>query len=229
VQKLILNHLVQYERPAQLCQHGTATNFRSPGTSPAIVEELAVEGDDDSITIRLRPTREVDLEVDRTHDPVPALLVNQLLERRAIYGDRLHESVDRRVTHQRRIRAAGGLPAQALRHRIVQLQQLTYPARLLRRHRMPAEQRGRRPDQRSAERLGDGRPGQPAPDTCRDNEFRGHTLAHDRLHRDLLISESPEISKACHRRAYPTVPVSHCSPHRYIRFRKSRQHIYAKG
>ena len=57
---------------------------RSGLLSPLIRQELAVEDDLHSVPLLVRQAPNREAEVDRAHDPVPELLVDQFLQRRAI-------------------------------------------------------------------------------------------------------------------------------------------------
>src|ERR1700729_3771398 len=79
-----------------------------PWGSPLVGEEFAVEGDDHAVAGRVGDALDVEAEVDRAHDAVTELLVDQLLDGRPVDLDDLVKPVDRRVGRNRGLEGAAG-------------------------------------------------------------------------------------------------------------------------
>ena len=81
--------------------------------SPLVGQEFAVQRDDHPVAAGIGFTPDVQAEVDRAHDAVAELLVDELLDRRAVDLEHLVEPVDRRVGRDRASPARPGWAATA--------------------------------------------------------------------------------------------------------------------
>src|SRR3984957_8240842 len=93
--------------------------------NPVVGKEFPVECHHHAITRRVGLFLQVDAEVDRAHDPVAELLMDELFDRPAVYLQRLVEPVNGRVSGNR----GGQPPAHGRRgqhrdRRLVETQQL---------------------------------------------------------------------------------------------------------
>jgi hypothetical protein len=66
-------------------------------SSPLVGQEFAIQRDDHPVAAGIGFAPDVRAEVDRTHDAIAELLVDELLDGRAVNLDHLIEPVDRRV------------------------------------------------------------------------------------------------------------------------------------
>jgi hypothetical protein len=120
--------------------------------------ELALERDPHTVTVGVLDPLDRHVEVDRAHDPVAEVLVDQGFERRAVDLQRLVEAVDRRV-------GRGQLTEGAARRDLLQdrggvgvtgqLEQFDERVGGLGVERMLTEQRGGRPHAVALQRIGD--------------------------------------------------------------------------
>src|SRR4051812_20228288 len=75
---------------------------------PLVGKELPVEGDHNAVTSRIGNALHIEAEVDGTHDPIAALFVNELLDRRAVDLQHLKEPVDGRINGYGRVEGPPG-------------------------------------------------------------------------------------------------------------------------
>jgi AcrR family transcriptional regulator len=137
---------------------------RAGAWSPLVREELAVQRHDHAVAIRVGIAADVEAEVDGAHDAVAELLVDELLDGRAVDLEHLVEPVDRRIGRHRGVqRPAGRLELQRELDVVAQLQDRSGRPGLVLGHRVLAEQRAGRPGHGPADGLSDLRPGHPQP------------------------------------------------------------------
>jgi len=110
--------------------------------------------------------REVNGEVDRTHDSVSEFFVDQFLQRLSVHVDRLAEAVDSRVGGQAGVGDPIRLPLERGGDVGVEFESCADCFRALFRHRMLAEQGCDRPHQGFVNGLGQFLPGHPLRPTC---------------------------------------------------------------
>ena len=84
---------------------GTATWIRAGG-SPLVRQELPVQGDDRTVARGVGLAPDVEAEVDGADDAVAELLVDELLDRRAVDLQDLVEPVNGRIGRDRRVSSA---------------------------------------------------------------------------------------------------------------------------
>src|SRR5262245_26864061 len=63
-----------------------------------VFEELAGHNDADAVAIWVSLAREIEVEIDRTHDAVAKFFVDQFLQGRAVYLHDLVEAIDGRIS-----------------------------------------------------------------------------------------------------------------------------------
>src|ERR1700742_2428415 len=126
---------------------------------------------------------QVDAEVDRAHDAVAELLVDELFELRSVDLQGLVEAVDGRVGgHRGGLRGAYGHRRQQRDRRLVEAKHLDQHLAEFSRNGVLAEQRRRGPDDRSVDGIGQLLPGQALGQSGDDNLLGNLVARHGYQH-----------------------------------------------